>query len=256
MRILLACLALLSTSATFAQKYEVNKNAHSHNDYMQSAPFFNAYNNRFASIEIDVFLVGKQLYVAHSKKEIDSTKTIEKLYLEPLLTEIKKNGGQPYKGGGSLQFMIDLKTAGVPALKVLEAKLKPIRKYFDTKNNPNAVRLVFSGSLPAPEQFKDFDEIFFFDGKSGVNYTADQLERIAFFSTSLAQFSKWNGKGRMLAAEQEKATKFVDSVHRVGKPVRFWGNPDTKACWKLFMKMGVDYLNTDSPDKMARFLKR
>jgi len=238
----------------YAQKYEVNKNAHSHNDYLQPMPFYTAYANRFASMEIDVYLIGKELYVAHTRKEIDSGRTIEKLYLEPLLRQIKINRGKPYKNGGHLQFMIDLKTPGEPALKVLEAKLKPIRKYFDTKNNPNAVRLVFSGSVPSAERFKDFDEIFFFDGRPGINYTPDQLKRIAFFSSAIQQFTLWNGLDPMLPEEQARVRNFVDSVHTLKKPVRFWGNPDTKTCWETFIKLGVDYLNTDKPTEMAQFL--
>lgn len=251
------CLAaFLAATATLygQQKYDVNKNAHSHNDYLQAKPFYTAHANRFASMEIDVYLVGTELYVAHDRKDIDSARTIEALYLNPLLQQIKKNGGKPYKDGGKLQFMIDFKTAGVPALKVLEAKLKPIRKYFDTKTNPNAVRIVLSGSVPPADQFKDFDELFYFDGRPGINYTPDQLKRIAFFSSALQKYSKWNGHGDIVEEERAAIVKFVDSVHALGKPVRFWGNPDTKTCWQAFIEMGVDYLNTDSPAEMARFL--
>ena len=251
------CLAaFLAVTATLygQQKYEVNKNAHSHNDYEQAQPFYTAHANRFASMEIDVYLVGSELYVAHNRKDIDTNKTIEALYINPLLQQIKMNGGKPYKDGGKLQFMIDLKTAGVPALKVLEAKLKPIRKYFDTKTNPDAVRIVLSGSVPPADQFKDFDELFYFDGRPGINYTPDQLERIAFFSTSFQQFSKWNGVGHIAEEEKARIVTFVDSIHALGKLVRFWGNPDTKTCWQAFIKMGVDYLNTDSPAEMAKFL--
>ena len=254
--IYLSICTLLWTAASVygQQKYEVNKNAHSHNDYLQQRPFYTAFENRFASIEIDVYLVGSELYVAHDRKDIDTNKTIEALYIRPLLQQIKMNGGKPYKDGGKLQFMIDLKTAGVPALKVLEAKLKPVRKYFDTGTNPHAVRIVLSGSVPPPNQFKDFDEIFYFDGRPGINYSPDQLKRIAFFSSAMQQFAKWNGIDPMLKEEQTRIVNFVDSVHRLGKPVRFWGNPDTKTCWQTFMKLGVDYLNTDSPAEMAKFL--
>lgn len=238
-----------------AQQYEVNKNAHSHNDYMQSQPFYAAHGNHFASMEIDVFLDGNELYVAHSKKEIDPKRTIESLYLEPLLRQIKLNGnGKAYKDGGKLQFLIDLKTSGEPTLRCLEAKLKPIRQYFDVKNNPDAVRLVISGAAPAAKRFKDFDELFFFDGRRNTSYTTEQLQRVAFFSAGLHEFTKWNGLGRMVAGDALKTKNFVDSVHRVGKPVRFWGNPDNKTCWLTFIKMGVDYLNTDSPAEMAKFL--
>lgn len=256
LRAAIFCLMILGAgNTTFAQQYEVGKNAHSHNDYLQSQPFYAAHGNHFASMEIDVFLEGNELYVAHHKNEIDPKQTIESLYIEPLLRQIKLNGNnKAYKDGGKLQFMIDLKTAGEPTLRCLEAKLKPIRQYFDVKNNPDAIRLVISGAAPAADRFKDFDEIFFFDGNRNTAYTTEQLKRVAFFSASFQQFSKWNGLGRMVAPDSLKTKNFVDSVHRVGKPVRFWGNPDTKTCWQAFIKMGVDYLNTDSPAEMAKFL--
>lgn len=254
--VVLCFLILLGAGPSlYAQQYEVGKNAHSHNDYLQSQPFYTAHGNHFASMEIDVFLEGNELYVAHDKKDIDPKRTLESLYLEPLLRQIKLNGNQKaYKDGGKLQFMIDLKTAGAPTLKCLEAKLQPIRNYFDVKNNPNAVRLVISGAAPIAAHFRDFDDIFFFDGRPNTAYTIEQLKRVAFFSASLQQFSKWNGLGRMVSKDSLKTKNFVDSVHRLGKPVRFWGNPDTKTCWQLFIKMGVDYLNTDSPAEIAGFL--
>lgn len=252
----LFCLTMLGAGhAVQAQKYEVNKNAHSHNDYLQNRPFYAAHDHNFASIEIDVFLEGEELYVAHDRKDIDPKRTIESLYIAPLLKQIRLNGNKKaYKEGGNLQFLIDLKTAAEPTLRCLEAKLKPIRHYFDVNNNPNAVRLVISGAMPPADQFKNFDEIFFFDGRQQVSYTNEQLKRIAFFSAGFGGFSKWKGLGQMIAADSIKTKTFVDSVHRVGKPVRFWGNPDTKTCWQTFIKMGVDYLNTDSPAEMARFL--
>jgi alkaline phosphatase len=254
----LLCLAALTTCispAVYAQHYDVKKNTHSHNDYLQSQPFYTAHASHFASMEVDVFLENNELYVAHNKEDIDKKRTIERLYIEPILAQIKVNGNQKvYCDSGKLQLMIDLKTSGDPALKCLEAKLKPIRHYFDVNNNPDAVQLVITGDAPSPERFKAFDDIFFFDGKRNTPYTPEQLKRVAFVSAGLHEFSKWNGLGRMVEEDYRRSKNFVDSVHHVGKRVRFWGNPDTKTCWQAFIKMGVDFLNTDSPAEMARFL--
>jgi alkaline phosphatase len=243
------------SSVVYAQKYDVKKNTHSHNDYLQAQPFYTAHANHFASMEVDVFLVDNELYVAHKEEDINKKRTIERLYISPILEQIKLNGNNMvYQDSGKLQLMIDLKTAGEPALKCLETKLKPFRKYFDVNTNPDAVRLVITGNEPKPERFKTFDKIFFFDGKRNTPYTAEQMKRIAFFSAGLQEFTKWNGLGRMVEEDYRKSKNFVDSVHQTGKKVRFWGNPDTKTCWQAFIKMGVDFLNTDSPAEMAKFL--
>ncbi|MCK7556316.1 alkaline phosphatase [Chitinophaga sedimenti] len=201
-----------------------------------------------------MFLRGDQLLVAHTQKEISPLRTIESLYIEPLLRELRLNGGKPYSNGDRLQFMIDLKNNGDTALKVLERKLQPIRQYFDTERNPNAVRLVISGDMPDPARYGNYDPIFFFDGRPGVNYTPDQLKRIAFVSTPFSDFTKWNGLGRLVEAEKAKVKRFVDSVHTAGKPVRFWGVPDTRTAWLASMKLNIDFLNTDKPGEMALFL--
>ncbi|MCC8173590.1 MAG: alkaline phosphatase [Odoribacter sp.] len=237
-----------------AQEYHVNKNTHSHNDYFQNVPFYTAYGNRFASIEIDVFLRGDELYVAHEPAEIKENRTIERLYIQPLLEQIELNEGKIYPEGGSLQFLIDLKTEAEPTLRCLETKLQPIRRYFDTHTNPQAVRLVISGNTPFPDKFKDFDSIFYFDGRPNIRYTADQMERIALYSAPFAYFSNWNGLGRIPEKEYQAVKHLVDSIHTLGKPVRFWGNPDTKTTWQCFVKLGVDYINTDSPNQLAAFL--
>jgi len=227
---------------------------HSHNDYLRTQPFFNAYENQFSSIEMDVFLVGDELLVAHDKKDIDPDRTIEKLYLQPLLDQILKNGGKAYAGKAKLQFLIDIKTEAEPALRCLEKKLKPLRHYFDGVNNSNAIRIVISGNMPSPERFHLFDEIFYFDGRSTVNYSSKQLERVPMFSASFEKFSTWKGIGEFNANEYIQVKSFVDSVHCLDKKVRFWGTPDTQTLWKTFITLEVDYINTDSPAELSFFL--
>jgi alkaline phosphatase len=247
----------LSATTVFAQKYNANENTHSHNDYLQTQPFYTAHANGIGSMEADLYMVGNELLVAHERKSIDNKRTFERLYLKPIIDQVALNGNNKiYKDGGHLQLLIDLKTEGEPALKLLEQKLKPYRQYFDTKSNPDAVKLVITGNQPAADRFKNFDEMFFFDGKRGQKYTAAQLSRIALFSAGFQQFSVWNGLGRMVHSEYDKTKSFVDSVHTLGKKVRFWGNPDTKTCWQAFIKMGVDYINTDQPADLARFLNK
>src|SRR5690554_6690750 len=176
----------------YAQSYSSNNNGHSHNDYVQNQPFYYAHQFDFGSIEIDIFLKDGELYVAHEKEDIESNRTLKRLYLDPLLEQFTRNNGIVYKDGGNLQFLIDLKTDAEPTLRALEKELNPIRHYFDLKNNPNAIRFVISGNMPKPDSFQSYDDIFNFDGRSEIKYTTKQLERVPFFSASLKQFTKWN----------------------------------------------------------------
>ncbi len=248
------CLCLLFLCGGLAaQGYTAGENAHSHNDYLQKRPFYDAWSNRFGSMEIDLFLVEGKLLVAHTPREITPERTIEALYIEPLLNQIRINRGKVWPDGGKLQLLIDLKTGG-ETLRALEQLLMPIREHFDTANNPDAVRLVISGNGPAPDQFDRYDEIFFFDGRANIDYTDAQSERVAFYSAPFRSFSAWRGEGTLPESDARKIEEYVDSIHAAGKKVRLWGCPDTEAAWRTFIDLGVDYLNTDNPSGMAIFL--
>jgi alkaline phosphatase len=96
------------------------KQLHSHNDYQQTFPFWDAYNHGFGSIEVDVFLWNNSLLVGHEVKELHPKKTIEELYLEPLNKLAKENKL------GSLLLLVDLKTE---AISTLDALVKILYRY-------------------------------------------------------------------------------------------------------------------------------
>ena len=53
----------------------------------------------FCSVEADIHLVNGELLVAHDRDEVKAGRTLEKLYLEPLLERVRKNGGKVYPDG-------------------------------------------------------------------------------------------------------------------------------------------------------------
>ena len=93
---------------------------HSHNDYNQSIPFWDAYSNGASSIEADIFLRDNNLYVAHDQQNITASRTLESLYLQPLETALKMK----YKKEQPLFLLIDIKTEAEPALNKLISILK------------------------------------------------------------------------------------------------------------------------------------
>lgn len=251
--------ALLATAPASSQIRPIAYvgNAHSHNDYTRNNPFTLAYSLGFGSIEVDLFLRNGELYVAHEADEITAERTFDKLYLQPIIQAFGDSGdGYLYPDEGQLQLLIDPKTDGAAILNVLTEKLRPYRRHFDSKNNPKAVKLVISGKKPPAARFSDFDEIFFFDGDLGVHYTPEQLARIGLFSAPFPAISKWNGLGRLTEPDLKKVTAIVDSVHRIGKKIRFWASPDTRTTWYEWVKLGIDYINTDNPIGVSEFMRR
>src|SRR5687767_9933128 len=80
-----------------------------HNDYVRPKPFYTAYDLGVGYIEADVFLQDGDLLVAHHRNEIVPGRTLEKLYLQPLLEKIQKHGSVYDDAGRTLTLMIDLK---------------------------------------------------------------------------------------------------------------------------------------------------
>jgi alkaline phosphatase len=251
----LSVLALFFTSTVFAQspvRYTTAQ-AHSHNDYEQNIPFLRAYYQQFGSIEADIFLRNDSIFVAHDQKYITSKNTLASLYLKPLLAQVEKNNGQIYPDKKlNLQLLIDLKTPGKETIPVLIRELQPYLKVFAPAG---PVRIVLSGDVPTPQEFSQYPDYLFFDGRPEINYSKTQLERVGLISQSFTNYTKWNGKGILVKKEKEALETVIKQVHDQGKKIRFWGTPDNINAWKMLMNMGIDYLNTDKVEELGPYLR-
>jgi alkaline phosphatase len=235
-------------------KYTPEKNVHSHNDYMQNIPFYTAYSARCASIEADVFLRNGELLVAHEEKDIKSDRTLKALYLDPIRKMMVLNHGSGYPDGSGYQLMVDFKDDTKATLKVLVQQLLEYAECFDDINNPAAIRVVISGYVLSPDEFKNYPSFIYFDGFPNVNYTEEQSKKVPQISLSFEDITNWNGVGKMKTTDYKKVKAVVDSIQAIGKKVRFWGTPDTEDAWREFIKLGIDLLNTDQPAKISHFL--
>ncbi|MET3038523.1 alkaline phosphatase [Chryseobacterium sp. NRRL B-14859] len=248
-----ALLALAVFSENQAQNY-LNysvKNAHSHNDYMQEIPFWQAYYAQFGSIEADVFLVKGKLWVAHTEKELSADRTLESLYLDNISKQIKLNKGNIYQDSNrKLQLLIDIKQDYKTSLNALVSTLQ---KYPDITGN-SGIKIVITGGRPQPDDFKNYPDYLYFDGDLDKSYTADQLKRIGMFSADLPDLVKWNGKGIPRDEETWKIKAVVEKAHAQQKPVRFYGAPDFPNAWVNLMDLGVDYINTDHISDLKKFM--
>lgn len=248
--VLLAVAFFSKNHAQNYQNYNVS-NAHSHNDYMQEIPFWEAYYANFGSIEADVFLVKDQLWVAHTEKELSPDRTLENLYLDPISKQIKLNKGNIYPDPKkNLQLLIDIKQDYKTSLNAL---IKALKKYPEITGN-NGIKIVITGGRPQPSDFKNYPSYLYFDGDLDKNYTVDELKRIGLFSADLPQLVKWNGKGIPRDEETDKVKKAVEKAHAQQKSIRFYGAPDFTNAWVNLMDLGVDYINTDHIPDLKKFM--
>ena len=219
---------------------------HSHNDYAQKQPLTTAYLNKVDEVEADIFLRGDSLVVAHSKKEIDPSITLNKLYLHPISVWFKQYGNKvsPDKNY-TFKLMIDVKEDWNAVYPVLQREIEKYGEVFKRNKHKNAVQIVISGSRPPHSSFHTYPAWLYFDGLPNVAYAKKDLERITMISDNFANYSKWNGIGEMPNEDQNKLKNAIAQAHGLNKPIRFWAAPDTELCWQKLREMGTDIINTD-----------
>ncbi len=245
--LLLSCMLIIVNG----QEY-TSSSIFAHNDYVHPIPFYTAYFQQVGFIEADVFLTKNDLMVAHEQKEIEIERTLEELYLKPLKEKIKKQSGFVYADHSkALTLMIDLKTEGVTTLNTL---VKQLKKYPELLSC-GTLQIAVSGNMPERSQWKNYPDFIHFDGRPGVEYSADELKRINMISTSFSNHAKWNGKGVLNRTEKEKLIALIDASHAKGKKIRFWGAPDFTNAWFTYMNLGIDILCTDDVLGLSDFIK-
>lgn len=253
-KILIAIFFLLISIITVYPQYST-LNAHSHNDYENDPPFILAYENHFGSIEADIWAINGELFVAHNVKDILPARTLDSLYIRPAVRLFRQNGGRAWKDSpGTFQLLIDIKTPFEPALSLLVKKLEKYPDVFNPRINKAAVRIVISGNRPEPLKFRSYPDYIFFDGLLNQKYSRKELKRIPLYSANFRNYSSWNGTGDIIEKEKIRMETIIDSVHTLRKKIRFWNTPDNINSWNTFMKMKVDFINTDHIIKLTEFL--
>ena len=247
MRSLVFVLLCLSTFVSFTQERTNVVYIHSHNDYLQDKPLLSALNAKANSIEIDVFLQNKQLFVAHTKTEIVKENTLENLYLLPLQRYLNENTIRY-----DFHFMIDIKSESISTLNKIQLILQKYPEVF----NKVGVKVIISGNRPNPKTYNDYADFIYFDGRTPRDARGHAGERVAMISQNLSKFTHWRGDGEISIADKNKLKQFIEDCHQQNKHVRLWNTGDTKIMYRFLYDMGVDYINTDSPQSLRNFLNQ
>lgn len=242
----LVVFVFLSREAFSQQDFKL----HSHNDYLRTVPFWEAFGAGSASIEVDVILQNGELLAAHEKESIQPERTLKSLYLEP----IQKAKSLGIIDAFDFHLLIDSKTEAYSTLDQIVRDASEFGELLYSNQNPNGLKLIISGNRPKPEDYKNYPSWIFFDYQSKELTDSLPWEKIGMVSLSFRQFSVWNGKGRIVEAQKSKLVEFINLVHSFQKPVRFWASPDGKTAWKSFYDMGVDFINTDQPALAKSYL--
>ncbi|MEV6548456.1 phosphatidylinositol-specific phospholipase C/glycerophosphodiester phosphodiesterase family protein [Streptomyces sp. NPDC051597] len=242
------------------------RRAHAHNDYEHPHPLLDALAHGFTSVEADVFLVDGQLLVAHDPAGLDPTRTLERLYLDPLMARVRAHHGSVYRGHHRpVQLLVDIKTDGAAAYRELDRRLRPYRRMLSTyaygRVTPGAVTPVVSGDrgARAPMEAQQVRHAFY-DGRPEDLGTAATAAFIPLVSGNWTQSFTWLGTGPFPAAERRRLRAFVARAHAHRQRVRFWATPDLPgperdALWRELLAADVDHINTDDLAGLEAFLR-
>ncbi len=236
------------------------KNAHAHNDYKNKYPLTDALNNKFISIEADIFLIKDKLIVSHTYPIIKKKKNLDYLYLKPLLDSCLKNNGKVYPDcQESLILLIDIKSEAEKTYEKLKEILlhysSILTKYENGKIITNAITIIITGNKPFDELQKETIRYAFIDQSLLSLDKSLESTLCLMASTKYSNVLKWKGKGEIPKEEKEKLITLVNQAHKEDKVVRLWASPENKKVWTELLNCGVDLINTDKLEMLGAFLK-
>ena len=152
-------------------------NCHSHNDYFRAVPLYDALYAGCRGVEADVWHTHDDLFVGHRRSALTANRTLESLYLHPLMDLMEKqnpdiqygpkrdyltdryssqalNGIYDTDPSQTLVLLIDFKTSGPPLWSKLNQQLEPLRErgylthYNGTAVITRPITIVGTGNAP------------------------------------------------------------------------------------------------------------
>lgn len=237
------------------------RQAHAHNDYLHERPLLDAVQNRFASVEADIFLVDGELLVAHAFWELDKNRTLQKLYLDPLKELIQANEGTVFKEAtAEFTLLIDIKNKGAETYQTLHRVLgnypQLVSHVKDGTLHRKAVRVIISGDRAIDVIRRTSPRLAGIDGRLTDLDTTLPNDLMPLISDNWRNHFKWRGKGPIPKLEKAKLNSLVSKAHATGRRIRFWATPDTKDVWTVLQEAGVDLINTDDLDGLKSHLEQ
>jgi hypothetical protein len=237
--------------------------AHAHNDYLHERPLLDALSHGFCSVEADVFLLDGTLLVAHERSELKADRTLEGLYLDPLLRRVRENGGRVFSGGPDFTLLVDFKSEGEETYDALDRVLagyaEMLTNFKEGKVEKKAVTVIVSGNRAWERISADTTRYAGVDGRLSDLSSNRPSHLMPLVSDNWEQNFTWEGRGPMPEAERTKLRRFVQEAHKKGRRVRFWATPDRPspertALWIELLAAGVDYIGTDDLAGLTTFL--
>jgi hypothetical protein len=252
----------LITTLAFATATAQNRpliHGYAHNDYFHKRPLYEALENGYTFIEADIYLRHEQLIVAHVMPVLRQHRTLERLYLAPLLKYIKDTNNKTACSGCTLTLMIDIKSESDRTYRALAILLEKYREVLSEYNDGRFIQrpltIVLTGHKPIKLLKARQSRLVFVD----EDLTTVQNDTMAtnLYLTASCKYShllQWTGRGIFPSRERSLLCRYVTMAHRFGKKVRLWASPENPVVWNALLDCGVDLINTDRLTDLKDFL--
>ena len=260
----LACGSLVLLFLSVAQPTRAESpaplpHAHAHNDYEHERPLLDALDHGFCSIEADIHLHDGQLLVGHDPEDLSPERTLEGLYLKPLLARVQQQSGHVYPDGPGIILLIDIKTDGEStyrALRPLLQRYEAMLTHFEPGIiDERAVTVVISGNRPKELIAAESRRLVGIDGRIADVFGSEDLpaDLVPLISDNWRLHFRYTGEGEMPQQEQQKLSRIVRKTHDQGRKVRFWATPENERLWRQLRAAGVDLVGTDELPRLQQF---
>jgi hypothetical protein len=230
--------------------------AHAHNDYEHRRPLLDALDQRFHSVEADVWLADGKILVSHNRGNWKGS--LKELYLDPLQKRVDTAGSVlPDK----LPFLlwIDLKPKGkkiLPGLHRLLAQYPMLTVFTGETTKRGPVTVVLTGDAEAKTAYvQTYDTRYACRDSNGFRETDPAADsHWPWYALKWSKHIDWNGKGPIPAAQEQRLRQLVEKIHAKGRRVRFYATPETPLYWQKAQELGIDLINTDRLRDLHDFL--
>jgi len=222
--------------------------AHSHNDYEQGVPIFDALEHGFSSLEVDVVFDGQDIIVSHDNDDLSNKPKFEQSYLTPIL-EISD------LGDSGIILLIDIKKYSNELITSLNTIIIKNESRFVSRETSdelaNKIKVILSGDIPRNDIINDkSNEYLFIDGRlndEDLNYSSDIVPMISIDITKLTFLNNINNS---------IVANIIDEVHQNGKKIRFWNTQDKESVWLTLIDLNVDIIGVDNLEHFCGVMKK
>ena len=228
---------------------------HAHNDYEHTRPLLDALDQKFESVEADLWLDGTDLGVSHDGAPFKGS--LKALYLDPIAERVAANAGSVYGDGQPFFLWLDLKQGSAALQDVLATQLEgyPFLTRFDDSGvaQLGAVTVVLTGddagkkalvNRPAPRPFvRDSNDFAASDPQADGKW--------GYYAVNYYSYMQWDGVGNIPATQRRQLENLVNGAHAAGRRIRIFASPDTTDFWREARLAHCDFVNTDKLAELA-----